>query len=731
MKVLHTDEGIAVKFDYGCKDFTDIKDAVKSCGARWNPSLKQWELPEEKASRLLTKLATWDFKVDGKVDEIALEQEDEPDVPGKVVISDDSTEIRVYFEFGCPNFMLIKESVKDAGAKWEPEEKYWHAPIEQSEAIIAITSEHGFTTPEGIGKSIEEMKAKKEQAIAASRASAADIELPRPEGLDYFPFQKAGIVYSVDKDNVLIGDEMGLGKTIQALGVINAKLLDIDKVLIVCPASLKLNWQREAEKWLIANYSIGIAQSTDIPDTNIVIINWDILTRNQERLTAKGFDLAIMDEVHYAKNSKAQRTKAIKAITANMKQRIALTGTPIVNRPAELFSILELLQHPLAKNFWHYMKRYANAHNNGYGWDFSGASNLDELQENLRSTVMVRRLKKDVLTELPPKRRQIIEYEFEEIFDTGWREQVYLEQQAMKQVNADIEEAEIQRDLAEATDDQDAYQQAVARLQKARQVQFTEMARLRHETALAKVPAVVDHVITIMENEQKVVVFAHHHDVINELMDELEEYNPVKLTGEDTAKQRDEAVRQFQEDSDTRVFVGSIQAAGVGLTLTAASTVIFAELDWVPGNMSQAEDRLHRIGQHDSVMVYHIVLDGSLDANLAKTIVAKQEIIDKALDIETPEQEPLEIITPPKHPQEDLSEEQISAIHQGLKSIAMFDTDRAEKLNMVGFNRIDTDFGNDLAERPTLTQKQANAAKRMLKKYHRQLGEALYNEIFA
>jgi SWI/SNF-related matrix-associated actin-dependent regulator 1 of chromatin subfamily A len=571
----------------------------------------------------------------------------------------------------------------------------------------------------------EELKKARAESIEASRATAADIDLPKPEGLDYRPFQKAGIRYALDRDGVLIADEMGLGKTVEAIGVINADP-SIKTGIIVCPKSLKLNWARELERWLTRPLTVGIANGS-LPETDLIIINYEGLVKFQKELSSRHFDISVIDECHYIKNSKALRSKAVKAIKSRRKVR--MTGTPIVNRPAELYNIIEDLGGSWG-SFMTFAKRYCDAHQTRYGWDFTGSSNLDELQKRLRETVMVRRLKSEVLTELPRKIRQIIEVTADDSIQKRAveAEKAYEEQseQRLAALHAEVE-------LSKA-ESEESYKAAVARLRDAMQVDFTEMSKLRHETALAKVPAVIDHVKNALEdNDNKVIIAAHHHDVIDELMEGLAEFNPVKLTGETKEADRQAAVDRFQNDPDCRVFIGSITAAGVGITLTASSHVIFAELDWTPGNITQMEDRAHRIGQTDTVLVQHIVLADSLDARMAKMLVEKQEIIDSALDDHHPAR--YEVVYEPKvkaatasesvekieKEAENLTEEQIADIHAKLRYLAALDRDYAANRNGMGFNKIDSAIGHSLAERSFLTPKQAALGMKLIQKYRKQL----------
>ncbi len=616
-----------------------------------------------------------------------------------------------------------KDAIKRAGFRWDPDDRRWWASSEQVAANLVGKADMDAD----IDEALRPLAEAKQNALTGSRAKDAALDIPRPEGLDYMPFQKAGIEYAMNRQGTLIADEMGLGKTIQVLGLINLDQ-SIKNVLIICPASVKLNWRNEARRWLVRPMTVDVANGR-FPKAQFVIVNYDILKKHQDALTSRDWDLAVADESHYLKNPKAQRTKLGIEILKGARRRILLTGTPILNRPIELFTQISLLDPGVWGSFWGYAKRYCDAHQETIGWGrhakkvwkMDGASNLEELQERLRSTIMVRRLKADVLTDLPSKTRQVIE-----VAPNGQQSYIDHETAADTKWTSEVSEAETARDMADANEDAATYETAVARLQGIRKAMFTEMARLRHETALAKLDKVADHVREVLDSTDKVVVFAHHRDVIDRLEAELSAFHPVTLTGRDNITQRQQAIDRFQYNPDTRVFIGNIQAAGIGITLTAAHVVVFAELDWVPGNITQAEDRVHRIGQNDAVLVQHVVLDGSLDAKLARTLVDKQRIIDLALDTETAAPEVPEAKKPTNR---TVSAEEIPLIHKGLRVLATLDPDRASGVNSVGFNKIDTDFGHSLAQSEELTPKQAWYGRRLLKKYHRQLPDEVYGPL--
>jgi SWI/SNF-related matrix-associated actin-dependent regulator 1 of chromatin subfamily A len=515
--------------------------------------------------------------------------------------------------------------------------------------------------------------------------------------------------------------------------VINS-IPEINTVLVVCPASLKVNWLRECDKWLVRPMRCAIASSQLCPmpedGFNVVIINYDIC-KKFPKLQAENWDLIVLDECHRLKNYKAQRTvfiyggknKDTGEVTLGIpaKRRLALTGTPICNRPSELYPTLAYLSPEWKTKWGYFMSRYCGFNRNRYGCDTSGATNLDELQEVLRRSVMIRRLKGDVLKELPAKTRQIIEIEPDEnmqrfidaeLGGASKKESVY------EELKAEIEIAK--------TKSEDEYRNAVTRLRQAMSVSFEELSRLRHDTAVAKIPFVIEYIKERFEETGKILLFAWHHDVIDAICAAFPG-EAVHLTGSDKQEDRQAAVDGFQNDAKIKLFVGSITAAGVGLTLTAASLVIFAELDWVPGNITQAEDRAHRIGQKDAVTVQHLVLNGSIDSKMAKTLIAKQEIIEKALDVPESAEEPVSHVEQPatasmsrqKIEQEALgiTSEEIEQIHADIKYLAGMDGDFAHTQNGVGFNKIDTRIGHDLAGMFSLTAKQAVLARKILKKY--------------
>lgn len=464
-----------------------------------------------------------------------------------------------------------------------------------------------------------------------SAAKSARIEIPSPPGKTYQPFQEKGIRYAA-QGNTLLADEMGLGKTVQAIGVIN--VTKPKTVLIVCPATLVGNWHVELDAWLV--YS-GEDQKIDV----VTYHRADSLANE----SSETWDLLIIDEAHYCKNPTSERSQNCVILASRSKHILALTGTPIDKSPIDLWPLLKMLApktwdpehtrigvivqeqratHPgEGPNFWAYAKEYCGlkrvTFRQGYrmrtAWDFGGATNLDKLQKKLRSTIMVRRLKKDVLTELPDKRRQLIV-----LPAVGNDDDMY---HRIARVAGELSETNYFAFVHELRSDK---------------VLFEEWSQRRHEQALEKLDHCLRFIGDALDSSHKLIVFAHHRDVILKLIrcidsefENPDEYS-VALFGGMTQAQKQQSVESFQNDPKCRVFVGSLGAAGVGITLTAASHEIFVELDPMPSRMNQAEDRAHRIGQKEMVLVQHLVRDGSLCARMAKILVKKQGVISRALD---------------------------------------------------------------------------------------------------
>jgi SWI/SNF-related matrix-associated actin-dependent regulator 1 of chromatin subfamily A len=540
--------------------------------------------------------------------------------PVKKMATIQGDRIRVDFPFDWETLNLVK-GIPGRRFHGDTYPKYWSTPI-SIDAAEAL-AKGGFSL-------CPEVKALLRKAEAPKIEDVKEASIP---GLkrELFPFQKQGVAFIESRQGrALVGDEMGLGKTIQALAWIG---LHPEKrpAIIVCPAHLKLNWEREARMTLPGKLNIQVIHGTDThqPLTgDIIIINYDVLPNEyEEKVDFMGrkvrgneipysgwvdflIDLKpqvlIFDEAHYCKSSGALRTKAMRKLAKGIKHVIGLTGTPIVNRPVEGFTILQMIDRSLFPDFWAYAQRYCDAKHNGFGWDFSGASNKEELHEKLK-VVMIRRKKIDVLKDLPEKLFSFVPMSLD------------------NQEEYDLAEADFIRYLRKEKGEEVAEKAGKAE-------HLTRIEALKQLCIKGKIGAAMEWIENFLdENGNKLVVFAVHKTTIAGLMKKFGKM-AVKVDGGMTAIQRDEAVEAFQNDPKVKLFVGNIQAAGTGLTLTAASSVAFLELPWTPGELKQAEDRCHRIGQKNTVNIYYLLADETIEMIIAELLDEKRKVLEAVLD---------------------------------------------------------------------------------------------------
>jgi len=466
--------------------------------------------------------------------------------------------------------------------------------------------------------------------IAASTALDADIEIPAPEGLEYRPYQKAGIAYALQRDKVLIGDSMRLGKTMQAIGIANAS--KVKSHLIITPATPKINWKREYTKWDTNYLTIGVADGPFLPDTDVVIINYDIVTRHETALRKRQWDQLTIDEAHYLKGERSQRTLAILGETSPSKKSkgpipakrtVFLTGTPIFTRPKDLWTICRICDpNGLGKNRWAFVKRYCAADYDAAGkWDENGASNLEELQFLMRKRFMVRREKTDVAKEIPPFRSTVVlpKEGLETLVDA---ERSFVSQN-LEKLDAMIRLGAQLSDVAAEHDEEhpQPYDDEVLPLSSA-----------RRELALRKLPMILPQLDELVEAEGKIVVFAHHRDVLTSAKTYFGDAAVLVMGGISAAKKQ-AAVDAFTNDPNVKIFLGNITAAGQAINLAAANMVVFLELSWVPSEMDQAEERVWLVDKETPIQVIRYVVEDSIDEVMVHVLDARQENIRKATHV--------------------------------------------------------------------------------------------------
>lgn len=510
-----------------------------------------------------------------------------------------------------------RRECKTLGASWLPQYRVW--ATSHWDLVLALSERTKcFLAPE-FHAALEKMV----QRIQLWGELADDSPLTAKQQAllwDLYPFQRAGAAQILHRRSLLLADEMGLGKTAQvavAIRYLRGKNPGA-KFLIVCPASLKIWWKQELARWIGGDYSYilsGRKEDTDGHSSSIEIINYDIVADHEARITSHPWDMVVLDEGHLCRNRTATRTQVLFGIGKHpglsAAKKVILTGTPILNRPIDLFYLLKWLDPIGWPNARIYQTRYCDAHFDKYGfWNAKGASNLDELKARLQRTVLVRRKKEQVLKDLPPKIRQVL----------------YLDPED-ESIAPLAREAAWTRLLGIQSDDSG---EAVYDRLVSVSGGFEEISGIRHDLGVSKVPAIIRYLWVLLETKPKVVIFAHHHDVIDALQKAFAD-ECVVLSGESSPAARTAAVEKFQNDPKIRVFVGSIQAAGLGLTLTAADVAVFAELDWVPANMLQAEDRIHRLGQVNPVQIQYLIVNESLDARIISVLVEKIAAIQQVL----------------------------------------------------------------------------------------------------
>jgi SWI/SNF-related matrix-associated actin-dependent regulator 1 of chromatin subfamily A len=414
--------------------------------------------------------------------------------------------------------------------------------------------------------------------------------------------QKEAIQKLVENKKFILADDMGLGKTTST--IIASLESGSKKVLIICPATLKINWKREIENY--SDKTVFIAESKNFStEADFVIINYDIIKnfhdtkkKNESQVLASNFDLVIIDEAHYIKNVTAQRTKLINDIVKNIDRLWLLSGTPMTSRPIDYFNLLSLIDSPVAKNWMAYAIRYCQGYQFNVGgrkvWNVTGASNLEELRDRTLGLTL-RRLKENVL-DLPDK---IIT-------------PVYLR----------LKSKQYEEVMGEYYDWYDKNPEE----SKSLTVQFSKLTKVRQIIADEKIAQTIELAENILEQDKKVIIFCNFTDSLNKITEHFGK-SAVKLDGSMSKPERQNSVDQFQDNPKVKVFVGNIKAAGVGITLTAAEAVIMNDLSFLPSDHAQSEDRAYRYGQKNNVLVYYPIFENTIEGIIYDILNNKKQVI--------------------------------------------------------------------------------------------------------
>ena len=432
-------------------------------------------------------------------------------------------------------------------------------------------------------------------------------------------FQKEGLDFLLKSSgNALLADEMGLGKTVQTLSYVSTEKQTFP-VLIVAPLVTLKNWEREIEKFLKRKSRNGrivesespsvtlirTGKSKELPKSDMYVINYELLLKRSEDIEKLGIRTIVCDEVHNLRSKTTQKYKAVKKLAAlsTVHYRIGLSGTPIYNRGSEIWPIIDILKPGLLGSFKEFCEYFCYVNDKGKAivLENKRASLRNELQKH----VMLRRKKSDVLKELKDKVR------YKEVIASDT--EFYLEELDKIWKKLESEQKEAQTEFSKSA----SYHRAI---QSERQI-----------AGVAKLPHVINFVKNIMEIEESVVVFCHHKVIHKLLHESLQEFSPVSIIGGQSDDTRQDQIDKFQK-GESKLMIAGIRAGNVGINLTRAKYVIFAELDWSPAIHRQAEDRLHRIGQKNTVFAYYLIGNGTLDDHVASILVDKSYEIDAIMD---------------------------------------------------------------------------------------------------
>ena len=443
-----------------------------------------------------------------------------------------------------------------------------------------------------------------------------------------YPHQIEGIAFLLGRRRALLADDMGLGKTRQSvIAMVEAE--GEGPYLVICPASIKRNWAREIEI-VFPNTEPAIVGPAPLPSTDHcgwIIINYEILGKNFDQLLAFDWKGVVFDEAHYLKNYQSQRSRNASKLVKEIKRDLvvhALTGTPMTSRPRDLFPLLQLLDHPLGKSFLSFAKRYCDAYQGDFGLVADGASNIEELTVQLHG-VMLRRTKDEVL-DLPPKMRTWMDVElhpyaiqhfnrlvqeFISKFDTpegidGISESVGLSSERRNELDNSIDTTDLGTGMGRLT-------------------------QVRRAIAFVKCRHTIKFVENALEQGEKVIIFTSFLNTLQRFRRHFKD-RAVYVSGEVPVHERQNRVDRFQNDDAIKLFVANMHIAGVGINLTAARQIVFNDLDWVPANHWQAEDRAYRIGQTGTVNVTYMIATGTVDSFVKTVLETKAALMDSIVE---------------------------------------------------------------------------------------------------
>lgn len=640
-QISYNGTNLVIEFPYD----RSVVAAIKTLPSRkWNPSNKTWTAPVSagNAKPIRSFAIDYDFTLTDGAQKALAKVAHEP----LVKVSLKQGDFVIKFDPSAPKFREYLEAVKAIpGRTFDSAGKAWLVPgvPKAADATVDFITKFEVKVDQDVRKHLAslldgakiEAEAKDELA-SLSRQDDAELDLT-DFGVDLYPFQRAGVQYALKSRRTFIADEQGLGKTYQAIATIHAA--DAFPVVVVCQGNMKYGWHRAWQAACpdrVVDVLSGRKPSRIPKFSDVVVINYDILDAWKNELLKFGPKSLVNDESHNLKNPKAKRTKANLEIARFVPDDglvLNLTGTSVLNRPKELLPQLDILGRKEEFGGFKFFLRYCGAYRDQFGWNMDGATNLDELNERLRSSCFVRRLKADVLTELPPKQRAVIPIEIDNMREYRAAEEDvvnYLRTAASEKAEREAEEAGLSKDEKKTLRADKSRRAAVSAAQAETLVQIQTLKQI---AAKGKVNAAVEWAAGFIESE-KLVMFVHHLEVAQMVVDDkrLADANMARISGGMDAEEKQAQIDKFQNDDSCRMILCSLKAANTGITLTAASNVAFLEVGWTPAEHDQAEDRCHRIGQEGSVTAWYLLAQDTIDERIVSLIENKREVTSAVMD---------------------------------------------------------------------------------------------------
>ena len=609
------DDQIILDFPYDKEQVDEVK---KIAGSKWDKVSKVWRIPVSSVTETREFAMRHSFPIDT---ELLLITPPVRRATNSITLDDGWIFITFPYEK-----VIINSVKKIPSITWNAKNRAWRAPTTSVNDVIKWAEYFDIEVSDELRLLSEKITTEVSRLVDASRSVDAEITIASLKA-DLLPYQRAGVSYASNARRTFIADEMGLGKTLQAIATIEY-VHDSYPAVVVCPPSLILNWQAEYNRWLPDRRVAVVTNRKDFPDNgtyDVVVVGYSNITKWERELSKHRS--YVFDESHYCKTVTAQRTKSAQKIAKSAPKEglvLCLTGTPVTNRPSEYASQLDILGR--LKEFgglWGFYRRYCNAYQDSFGqWNISGHSHLDELNDKLRGVCYIRRTKDQVLSELPPV-----------IHSPVVVEGSAAAMKEYKKAEADIIQylvdraKEIARELGEPV----GSAAVVARIKAESNEHLVRLSVLRRISARAKMPVVEEWVQQRIDDGKKVVIAAHHRDIVDEL---ARKFGNLRIQGGMSVEEVEEQKRKFQTlpVSEAPVIVLSIQAAKTGHTLTSAQDVLFVELPWTPADVDQTYSRCHRLGQKGSVVATYMLTDGTIDEEIYSLIERKRSVVNVATD---------------------------------------------------------------------------------------------------